>query len=511
MEATTFNDDPVLGPMMGLRALVATIGRKRRVWLITGLVGLIVGASLHLVIPRKYSAVTDLYLATPNGGNSAQVMANDVSLLQTEAVAQQAVTAGRLHMTPHTLLSHYTGVSLSDNIMSITFSGPSQIEAVSGARAVARAFLAVQAKELGLQTDTLVDGLQVQISSFNNEIDNLNAKIDSLSGATPNTQSSDQLTDLVNQRSVDESQVSQLRDQVDQTLLDEQFNDHTSSVLDPAAVVPASANKVVLMDGLSGLIAGLAVGLAAVIFSALLSERPPDRSTVAAVLGAPVELSLERYRSPRMLRRSRLSRRLREPSPTLRMIERRLRGHLESAPGSALAVVAVGTPEPAALAVGALALALSSEGHRVVVVDAADNRPLAWILGLTVKPEAMETHRVTGEGGPPVRIAVAPEDPLQMAQKPPPDDADAVLVLTSLDAAFGAEHLAPWVRDAVMILSSRETTLTRMEVSREMLHDAGISLRSVLLLDSDLQDDSSGALSSVDLRLAPAVTAESPK
>ena len=55
MEATTSNDDPVLGPMIGLRALLATIGRKRRVWLITGLVGLIVGACLHLVIPRKYT------------------------------------------------------------------------------------------------------------------------------------------------------------------------------------------------------------------------------------------------------------------------------------------------------------------------------------------------------------------------------------------------------------------------------------------------------------------------
>ena len=92
-----------------------------------------------------------------------------------------------------------------------------------------------------------------------------------------------------------------------------------------------------------------------------------------------------------------------------------------------------------------------------------------------------------------------------MAQKPPPDDADALLVLASLDAAFGAEHLAPWVTDAVMVLSSRRTTLTRIEVGREMLHEAGISLRSVILLDSDPQDDSSGALSPVDLRLTPAV------
>ena len=181
--------------------------------------------------------------------------------------------------------------------MSITFSGPSQTEAVSGARAVAMAFLAVQARESGLQTDALVRGLQSQISSVNNEIDNLNTKINSISGATPDSQSSNQLADLVNQRSADESQVSQLQTQVDQALVNEQFTDRTSSVLDPAAVVPASTKKVILKDGLSGLVAGLAIGLAAVIFGALLSERRPDRSTVAATLGAPVELSLERYRS----------------------------------------------------------------------------------------------------------------------------------------------------------------------------------------------------------------------
>jgi len=185
------------------------------------------------------------------------------------------------------------------------------------------------------------------------------------------------------------------------------------------------------------------------------------------------------------------------------MIERRLRGHLESAPGSALAVVAVGTSEPTALAVGALALALSSEGHQVIVVDAADNRPLASILGLTTKPEAMETFQLPANGGPPVRVLVAPKDPLRMAQKPPPDDADALLVLVTLDAAFGAEHLTPWVTDAVMILSPRGVTLTRMDVSRKMLREAGISLRSVIVLDSDPRDDSVGALSPGDVRLTP--------
>ena len=152
--------------------------------------------------------------------------------------------------------------------MSITFSGPSQTEAVSGARAVAKAFLAVQARESGLQTDGLVRGLRSQISSLNNEIDTLNANISSISGATPDTQSSSQLVDLVNQRSADESQVSQLQTQVDQALVTQQFTDRTSSVLDAAAVVPVSTKKVVLMDALSGLVAGLAVGLAVVILRA---------------------------------------------------------------------------------------------------------------------------------------------------------------------------------------------------------------------------------------------------
>ena len=99
MAAATTNDDSFLGPMIGLRALLDTIWRKRRLWLITGLVGLVLGASLHLAIPRKYTAVTDLYLTTPAGADQAQAMINDVSLLQTEVVAQEAVTVGRFNMT----------------------------------------------------------------------------------------------------------------------------------------------------------------------------------------------------------------------------------------------------------------------------------------------------------------------------------------------------------------------------------------------------------------------------
>ena len=463
------------------------------------------------LIPHKYSAVTDLYLAQPAGENPSQAMSDDVSLLQTEAVAEQAVTADHLDVSPRTLLSHYSGLDVSDTIMSIRFNGGSQIDAVTGARAVAQAFLAVQAKELRLQTDVLVGGLQAQIASLNSGISNLNSSINSLSSAPPNEQTTNQLTELVNERSADASQVSQLQAQIQQALLNERSATDVSHVLDPAALVPVSTKRTTVEDALSGLVVGLAVGLAAVIFGSLLSERALDRSVVAATLGAPVELSLGRYRTPRVMRRRRLSRQLREPDPALRMIERRLRGHLESAPGSALAVVTMGTAAPAALAVGALALALCSDGHEVVVVDAAGKRLLASILGVTSEGQSMETFQLPGPGNHSIKVIVAPEDPAQMATKPPPDDADAVLVLTTLDPAFGAEHLASWVTDAVMILSPRSVDLTRIGVSRDMLREAGISLRSVILVGSDPEDDSSGALNSVDVRLTPVESPEPSK
>ncbi len=508
MAATSTVEDPALGRVIQLRSLWAAIRRRWRFVVVASLVGLLVGASLHLVIPRKYAATSDLYLAIPSGSNPLEVMADNVALLQTATVAKQAIAAGHLSMTPHSLLSHYSGLSLSDNIMSIKFSAGSPSQAVAGAKAVAQAFLAVQAGEVRRETDGLVQSLRSQISALNSSIATLNSQIDS--GSPSATNASNTLSNLINERSDDESQVSQLQGQIDQALTEEQSSGTISHVLDPAAVTPVSTKKVLLVDGLSGLVAGLVIGLLVIIFSTLFSEGSPNRDTVAETIGAPVVLSLERYRRPLLMRRRRMARRLRRPDPAIRMIERRLRAQLEAAPGSALAIVTMGTSEPAALGVGALALDLSSEGHRVVVVDAADGRLLTAMLGQSPSSETMEMFPIPAGGDASLRLLVAPPDPIQMAEKPPPDDTDALLVLASLDPAFGADHLAPWASDAVVMLSGRNVSLARMDVGREMLSQAGISLRSVILLGSDPQDETSGVLNPGDIRLSPPGTAAWP-
>ena len=87
-----------------------------------------------------------------------------------------------------------------------------------------------------------------------------------------------------------------------------------------------------ITDSIAGLIGGLGLGVGIVVVGAVLTDRLRRRDEIAIAVGAPVELSIGRYRRPRFLRKWRLDRRVRRPSREMRMVERRMRAHLESAP-----------------------------------------------------------------------------------------------------------------------------------------------------------------------------------
>lgn len=498
-EPTSLNSfadaERVFGTMVSLRSVKTGIWRRRRTWLATALLGVLIGASLHFVIPPKYAATTDVYLAYLPGSDPVQAIVNDVSLLQTRAVAGQAVSASHLHMSASALLAQYHGFALSDAIMSITANALSEHEALLEADAVAKALLAVRTDEFRLQTAVLVEGLQSQIAALTKAVNGLTTSINNAS-ASPTGGSSNQLSELIDQRSGDASQISQLQGQVLQDQLGERTAERVSHVLNPPAIVPVSTKRAVVKDALAGLGGGLGVGLAGVILFLLLSDRPRDRATVAATVGASVELSLGRYKRPRFIRRRWLTRRLRRPSPALRMIERRLRSHLESASGSALGIIAVGAPEVSALAVGVLALSLSDDGHRVVLVDTAEGRPLASLFAAHTKDTGTEAAQFVTFSGRTLMLIVGPDDPAQMAQKAPPEDADAVLLLASLDPAFGAAHLGSWITDAVVMVIGGDANSEQMAVTGQMLRHAGIATRSVILIGADPHDETSGALDS---------------
>jgi hypothetical protein len=379
-------------------------------------------------------------------------------------------------------------VALSNAILVITVGAHSSTDSVSRANAVARAFLDVRSELLRLQTQVVVRGLNGQVRTLDAQINNLTQSINVFSANPTGTTSGNQLANLVDQRSEDSSQVSQLESQIELEQLNQTSVTQASLVLDRAAPIKVSAAKVTVVDALSGLIGGLGLALVVLVVGVLVSDRVRNRAQLAAALGAPVELSILHCASRRAMRPRRRMALVTHPTPELAMIERRLRAHLEAAGGAALAVVEVEASEPCALAVAVLANSLAREGKRVVIADMAKGRPVASLLDVTRDDKKL--HAITFEDHSFV-VMVAPDDPIEMSPAWTPKGADVLLVVTSADVAFGSEHLAAWVGKAVVLVNMKRATAPRVSATGELLRQARIVIRSAILIGVDPKDDAS--------------------
>jgi hypothetical protein len=446
------------GGIIGARELKAALRRRRRIWAGAAAAGLLLGASLHVLLPPTYKAVGNIYLSEPPGSAPSVEMANEVSLLQTRAVAQRA--AGYLSGRPsgQGLPGAYRGDSLSLSIFSISATGTSPSAAIALENAVAKAFLAVRSDELKRESEVLVSGLQAKMAAMRSD------------------------------PSSDETQILQLQAQVTSVQLELQSSIGGSFVLDAGSAVKTSTKKAAVEDSLAGLVAGLALGGGIVVVGEILSESPRRRAEVAAALGTGVELSLPRSRSRHWGRRTA---KLAKPRPPTVALERRLRAHLEAAPDRSLAVFVVGAEREAAVAVASLATSLASEGRSVVLLDMAEGRPIAALFRL--KDKLGPVHQVD-RGGHMVTVAVAPADPAQDIASLDRAGTDYLIVLAGVDPGLGVDHISGWARDAVAIVGAAKATYTRLDGMGRIIDQAGIALRSAFLIGADADDDSLGSV-----------------
>jgi hypothetical protein len=257
-----------------------------------------------------------------------------------------------------------------------------------------------------------------------------------------------------------------------------------------------------LADSASGLIAGLALGLGAVIVLAIASDRIRQRDEFARALGAPVELSVGRFGRTRALRKRRLRRKLSHPGRPVELMARYLRQVVHSGPSpKRLAVVPIDSLEPSALSLAILAGRLAVfEGKRVMVTDMSPGRVLGELLGVS-KPE---TRIVFVKGAwVPVLVSVPPEDDPSVEMPPPELEAEALpgqqwssphvmLSLTTVDPATGAEHLRHVADEAVIVVTAGRANATRVRSTAELLRAAGVKVRSAILVATDRNDDSLG-------------------
>jgi capsular polysaccharide biosynthesis protein len=378
-------------------------------------------------------------------------------------------------------------LATTSNILAITAKASSPQGAVTLGNTVAKAFLAARNTQLTEATSAIVAGLQQEITTDQTDIASVKAQIANL------PHSSTELAPLLSRQSSDDTTFATLTNELGQAQGYLASEIKGSSAMDPAALSPSKTKKVTIEDSLTGLIAGLALGLGIVIVGEIVTDRLRWRADIARALDVPVELSLGRYRRSRLLRTARMRWRLKRPSRTLVMLERRLRARFQAAPGHALATIALDAAEPAALGVASLARSLATDGMRVVLVDMADGRPLASLFGISKRGDTVHSIEI---GGRAVTLIVSPPDPAQMGLESDPGEIDAVLLLASADPWFGADHIAAWAREAVVVITAGEVSASRIRGTSQMLRQAGIVLRSAILVDTDRADDSVGVVGS---------------
>jgi len=483
-----------VGQLVSLRVVMAALRRRRRFWMTVAVAGLIAGMAITAVIPGKYTATATLVLAHNPNDDPTLDMTTDTALLDTTAVAQRVINRLGLHIAVNKLMGEYQGVAVSDAVLQVNMIGPTPQDAIARTNALVASFLSVRTGIFERQNRAIVQGLRDQVSSLQIQEKSLQQQIHASGGA-----SSSPLAPVFEQ---DLTEVTGLNRTIasDNQVLTQVVSG--SQVLSSATLVVHSAKKRLLVDGASGLVAGLALGIGVVATQAIISDRIRRRDQLAAALGAPVALSVGRIRRPKTMRVLRLRHRLKRPNESVRRLALHVRSELGAVAGQkSLAVVSIDSADAAVLALAESARALAAEGEIVTIVDLSPGGLLGRVLGVR-EPGTHETH-IAGATSPTL-VIVRAEDDNELSAVPAKVglsslrstetrlSTQVVLVLAVLDPAVGAGFLANWVTEAVVVATTGRSSATKVRANAEMLRVAGVTVISATLVAADRDDESLG-------------------
>jgi capsular polysaccharide biosynthesis protein len=477
-DVTVVEDQPAdsAANLVSLGFLTAALRRGKWLWCVTAAVGLLVGGGYYLKGPHPYQASTTLLLTVGAEVQPGTAILEDQALAQSHTMAGITLRKLGLQESVTSFLGSYTVTPLTDRVLRITASAPSNSEAVRRAKALATEFLTFRADQLRAEQQLEFNALDQQISALRAPGKRTNQNLTALEQAV--------ITDKAATRVNTANLI------------------WGSNVLDAASPVPPhSVKKRLLEYGGGGLLIGLILGVIIIVLRALLSDRLRRRDDVAQALGAPVRsipaMGISRWLPGIGGRVSgRYSERvvayMRDIVPT------------SSRGAVALAVVPVDDPRGAAMSVVSLGVSCAQEGKRVVVADLSPGTHAAMLLGAK-RPGA---HTVSVDGARlvvavPDRNEFAPVGPLRpTSPRAEPvmagelaaacASADLLLTLITLDPSVGGDHLATWAADAVVMVTAGRSSWTKIHAVGEMIRLAGTRLVSAVLVGADKNDESLG-------------------
>jgi hypothetical protein len=469
----------------------------RRRWLVcvmSGVAGLLVAAAFLMTFPALHEAKATLVLTHQSGGDSSRAAATDVSLLKTRTLATQAVANLGQTMSPDDFLKTVTVESISDDLLTVSLTAPSDAEAVRRLEVLTSLYLNFRGEQLSLQSNLYVQGLQQRIAKLQGEVADQSQRIDQLSAGSPDNS---KLSDAISVRAYVQSQIDTLQQQVEDVTLETSSIVSSSRVVDPAASEPLAAKRRIALALASGLIGGAALGCGAVLFFAITSDRLRRRGDIAAALEVPVPVSvgrvtpvsqrwlwlpyLRRLNGRRSNERQRLARAIEMELPTPRR-------------SGSLAVVCLDNGAEVGFAVANAAMNLSTDGCSVAVLDLSkegrlSSQAVSTMMGSEARPILLRPKVVPTLADRPEDFVVIGED---KENTPSLDGIDVLLTLADFDPSIGADYLSTWTDRVMIAVTSGRSSAEIVRTAADLVWTAGLELRLAALLHTERTDNSSG-------------------
>lgn len=487
------------GGLVSLGYIGAAVKRKKKIWILTTALGVLVAAGLFGTYHAKYTDTATVMLALDPNLDPASAIQTDAILAVDSTMAQQAMRKLGVRQTVPDFLKTYTvTVSTTTNdLLTFTATGASATAAYNEANTLATTFLQYRAQTELAKESVNTSSQDRQVTQTRQTITSLKSQIQKLKQDGAKTGDS-RLARLQNELTNAQTLLTSLQ----QTVASNEATLRSttaaliagSRVLDTGIPVGGtSKNKYALEYGGGAIFGGLVLGLLIAAISAIVSDRLRRRDDVAAALGAPVRVSVASGG-----KRSRKT----DREADLKRVAAHLGAAVPSASDGAgsLVVVAVDETTFVSEAVREAAVSAAREGKRVVVADLAGGA-LSGLFG-----EKEPGIRPVGAGGVrvvlviPERGDLAPVGPLHAPALGTPvsgvsnvhSAADVFITLATVNPAAGAAHLKTWGDDAVAVVTAGESSVTKVQAVGEMIRFADARLISAVLLGADEHDESLG-------------------
>jgi capsular polysaccharide biosynthesis protein len=507
-DVTAAGDRPAdfAGGLVSLGFIRAALRRSAWCWRVAAVVGLLAGFGLYVAVPPAHQASTTLLLTMGPEAVPGTAILDDQAIAHSHTVAGLAMHKLGLRQSVGSFLGSYAASVVTDRVLLITASAPSSNEAVSHANALATEFLKFRADRLQALQRLESAVSDQEITQDKQHIKSISEQISQLSAQPASSSQQAQLSALRAQRDRANNDLTALEQAASTNQATTQVSTASlvggSKVLDAAAPINKSGQKLLLLYVGGGLLAGLALGLGIVVVRALVSDRLRQRDDVAHALGAPVKLSVPAVRVSRWLpgRRGLAAAR----SPQVRQIVAHLGSAVPASSGgpASLAVVPVDDAQVPAVCLVSLAVSCAQQGMQVVVADLCSGAPAARLLGTTDPGvQAVSVHDAHLVVALPEPDDMVPVGPLhrgpRRAQATQPlaaacASADLLLTLAALDPSLGGEHLATWATDAIVVMTAGRSSWTKIHAVGELLRLSGTRLVSAVLVGADRTDESLG-------------------